>query len=183
VLRDLGLALFILNRIEESLSKGYYKDMEKEPKIEKKKPIVDIEVNSDVMEEWANLGLGSEIVGDLACGFNDLVPSGEKFVFHTANFESTSWFMEKTEHTFAEFSAKNRDKKIKEVNDSVRKVILNFAFQELGFDPKNPQLVKEEKAKENKKEITIRYFATNQPNMFLVFDGRDWWLESETLKN
>ena len=33
-----------------------------------------------------------------------------------------------------------------------------------------------------KKEITIRYFATNQPNIFLVFDGKDWWLESEQPK-
>jgi hypothetical protein len=165
--------------------------MEREPKtcpvakenrsgdgVEKKEPIADIEVSPDALEEWEKLGLGGE-VRDVVFGFEELVAPGEKFAFHTANFESTSRFMEKTEYTFSEFSAKNRDKKIREVDDSVRKVILNFAFKELGFDVLNPQLVKEEKISVNKREAIIRYFATNQPDKFLVFNGEYWYLEEE----
>jgi hypothetical protein len=153
------------------------------PKIEKKKPIADIEVSPDALEEWERLGLCGE-VGDVVFGFEELVAPGEKFTFRAANFESTSRFMEKTEHTFTEFSAKNKDKKIKEVENSVRRAILNFAFKELEFDIKNPEIIRTEEIEEEidgeKKKLTVKYFKTNQPNMFLVFDGIDWWLEGET---
>jgi len=171
-----------------------FKEKIEEKEEKKEEPIADIELSPDNLEEWEKLGLDGE-VGDLVLSFDELVPQGEKFALHTANFESTSRFMEKTESEFDQFEAKNEKQKIKEVEDFVRKAILNFAFKELEIDAKTAKPIKEETIEEKvypvksgeagaaeqqfngARKITYKYFATNQPDTFLVFDGIDWYLQ------
>lgn len=152
---------------------------EEKPEI-KKEPIVDIEVNKVTLEYWEKHGLKDE-VGDMVFGFEDLVPPGERFSIHTDNFESTGKFIEKAEKSFKKLmapkEANNLEEKIREVEDNARKVLLNFVFEELEFDPKDPEVIREEKTKEGDRELTIRYFKTNQENLILAYDGIDWWIE------
>lgn len=149
------------------------------PKIEKgdKEPIVDIEINKATLETWEKHGLNNSIHGLIDGDFERLTPLGERFVLCPDNFKSTGAFIDATEKSFSEFEGKNLEEKMKEVENEVRKVILNFTFKELEFDPKNPEIVKQEKIKQNDKELTIQYFKTNQENLLLATDSIDWWLE------
>jgi len=157
--------------------------MEKEPKIEnnnEKQPIVDIELNQATLDEWERLGLRDKVKEAIL-----LAASGGRITLNTARFMPTRNFMIDAKNEFVHHfnNAKNKDKKIEETDNFTKKAILNFAFRELGFDVKNPEIARTEEAEEEingeKKELTLKYFKTNQPDMFLVFDGIDWWLEGE----
>ena len=63
------------------------------------------------------------------------------------------------------------------IEDRVKKIILSFVFRELGFDPNNP-VEKKEKGMEEV-ETAIKRFETNNPNITLAFDGKNWWLNRE----
>lgn len=107
------------------------------------------------MEQWKELG---EALGDVVEGFEDLVEPGDRFGLHPLNFELTSDYNSE------------KDKKEEELRT---KIILNYTFKELGFDPKNPEIVKEIVEEEKR----IRWFKTNRPNIRLGYDEIDWWLE------
>lgn len=64
-----------------------------------------------------------------------------------------------------------------------RKVALKFAFEQLGFNPKNPKLIKEKQEKEQDtgKEYTEQYFETNDPNIVMVYNGVDFWATKKEL--
>ena len=64
-----------------------------------------------------------------------------------------------------------------------RKVALKFAFEQLGFDPKSPKLIKEKQEKEQDtgKEYTEQYFETNNPNIVMVYNGVDFWATKKEL--
>ena len=140
-------------------------------------PIVDIEVDKATLETWEKHGLKNAIHGLVNNDFERLVQLGERYVLCSENFACTNEFINEAEAEFLRFKAENLDEKIKEVEDTTKKSILNFAFKELEFDPNNPEIIKQEKIKQNNKELTIQYFKTNQENLILVFDGIDWWLE------
>lgn len=148
------------------------------PKLEKeeKEPIIDIELNEATLEIWEKHKL-NEAVHDLIFGFEDLVEPEEKFVLCSAKFEVTGAFVNAAEKSFSKFKGKNLEEKIKEVENEARKAILNFTFKELEFDPKNPEIVKQEKIKQNDKELIVQHFKTNQPKIILGSDSIDWWLE------
>lgn len=154
------------------------------PKFEKKekKQIIDIETQKAVLEEWEKRGLKSE-VEDLLFGFEDLVPPGERFPIHTASFESADKFIQDAEHCFKKLGGKNLEAKTKEVENNVRKSILSFTVEELGINPKNPEIAKTKEVTEEidgkEKKLIIKYFKTNQENFFLATDNIDWWLEKE----
>jgi len=141
----------------------------KERKLEKfnieKEPIIDIETSEEELERWKEL---KTILEDTIEGFDDLVERGDKFVFHPANFELTSDYLEKDDEEELDTEEKIR-----------KKVVLNYVFKELEFDLKNPKLIKEETSKTDEEKITIKYFETNQPNIILGFDGIDWWIEKK----
>jgi hypothetical protein len=99
-----------------------------------------------------------EVLGDVVEGFEDLVELGDRFGLHPLNFELTSEY---------------DPEKDKEEENLRTKIILNYTFQELGFNPKNPEIV-EEMIEEEKR---IRWFKTNRPNIQLGYDEIDWWLE------
>lgn len=141
---------------------------------EKKEPIVDIEINKATLKHWEKQGLKDDIL-TLINDFEKLVPEGEKFVFHPANFEYIREFLDRVKHSFREIGGKNVEEKIKEVENETKKAILNFAFNELKFDPQNPELIKQETINGGD-EITLKYFKTNHPNFLLIYDGIDWWL-------
>src|SRR4030042_3371982 len=162
--------------------------MEKEPKFEKKEkkePVIDIETEKAVLEEWERLGLKSEIE-DFVFGFNELFPPGERAVIHSENFESTDKFVKKAEKSFKKFKANNLEVKVKEIEDKARKSMLTFAADELGIDPINPEIVRTEEIIEEiegeKKKLIVKYLKTNQENLFLIHDTIDWYLQSEEEK-
>lgn len=137
-------------------------------------PIVDIEVNKATLELWEKRGLKDDILA-LVNDFETLVPEGEKFLFHPANFEYIGEFVDRAKYSFRKIGGKNLEEKIKEVENETSKAILNFAFNELKFDPKNPELIKQETINGGD-EITLKYFKTNHPNLVLIYDSIDWWL-------
>lgn len=143
-----------------------------------KQPIVDIELNKATLDEWERRGLDKEIEKMLS-DYKFTSPPGEKLGFLAENFPTATEFVRKAEISFAHFHAKNERAKLKEVESLTEKAILNFAFEKLGFDVRNPIKIKEEKIEANDKEITLRYFATNQPDTLLVFDGEYWYLKEE----
>jgi len=143
-----------------------------------KEPIVDIELNKATLDEWERRGLDKEIEKALS-DYKFTAPPGEKLGFLAKNFPATAEFIWKAERSFAHFHAKNEKAKLKEVEKLTERAILNFAFEKLGFDVRNPIKIKEEKIEANDKEITLQYFATNQPDTLLVFDGEYWYLKEE----
>lgn len=145
------------------------------PKIEKE-PIVDIGVNEATLEQWEKKGLKKD-VSALIKDFERLIPLGNKFRLCPANFATSNTFINHTRWSLEELEGKNLDEKIKEVEDDVRKAILNFTFEELEVNPENPVLLKEEEKEENGEKVKIKYFATAYPNLVLVHNGIDWWLE------
>jgi len=151
-------------------------------KKEKREPVIDIETEKSVLEEWEKFGLKSEIE-DFVFGFNELFPPGERAAIHSENFESTDKFVKKAEKSFKKFKANNLEAKVKETEDNTRKSILAFAVNELGIDPYNPEIAKTEEIIEEiegeKKKLIVRHFKTNQPNLFLIHDTIDWYLESQ----
>ena len=157
------------------------------PKFEKKekKPVIDIEKEKAVLEQWEKLGLKGEIE-DFVFGFNELFLPGEKAVIHSANFESTDKFVKKAEKSFKKFKANNLGAKVKEIENNVRKSMLAFTVNELGIDLENPEIATTEETIEEiegeKRKLIIKYFKTNQENLFLATDSIDWWLESEEEK-
>ncbi|MCK4354869.1 hypothetical protein KAW43_00760 [Candidatus Parcubacteria bacterium] len=131
-----------------------------------KEPIVDIEVDKEELEKWKALESDLE---DLTEGAEDLlIEQDDKFVFHPANFELTSDYSDIEDQE--ELSAEEKLRK---------KVILNYAFEEFGFDIKNPEIIEEKIIQEGEETKTIKYFRTNQPNLILGFDGVDWWIEKK----
>jgi len=154
------------------------------PKIEKKEkiePVIDFETEKSVLEEWEKLGLKGE-VEDFVFGFNELFPPGQRCALYWENFESTEKFVKAIEKDFKKFKANNLEAKVKEAENNVRKSILTFAINELGIDPYNPEIAKTEEIIEEieggEKKLIVKYFKTNQPNLFLIDDTIDWSLES-----
>lgn len=146
-----------------------------EPKIEKKEPIVDIEVNKAILETWEKRGLDNEIL-DLINKMRTEVSPGYIATLCANEFNCTSKFVECAEKSFREIKGKNLEEKIKEVEDETRKIILNFAFKELEFNPENPILLWEEDV-EGEKGTKLKHFATSYPNLGLISNGKDWWLQ------
>ena len=150
------------------------KFMEKFEKFNKEKePIVDVEVDEKELEKYEEFKETLEIVIDSLP--EELDPPGEtfdKFSLHPASFEEMSNYLEIED-----------EEKQKQEEEKRKKIVLNLSFKELGFDPKNPELVKEEKIEikiEDRKEVlTLKYFKTNRPDLVLVFNGFDWWLEKK----
>lgn len=131
--------------------------MEKfEPKIKEKKSIIDIEVSPEDLERCKdlkdeikfaleNFTLTEE---DIKNGFEP-VDEGDPFPIHPATF-----------------GVECEDPKEEEI---ITKVMLNFAFEELGFDPRDPELVREKEG--------VKYFKINSPDVLLCYDGHSCWLE------
>lgn len=149
-----------------------------ESKIEKEEgePIVDIEINKEELEIWQKGGLRGDIIFSLE-NFEELAQPNSILSLHPISFETTKNFIGKTVNMFAGFEAENLEEKMKEVENEAQKAVLNFTFDELGFDPENPEIIEQKKIRQNNKELIIRYFKTNQENVILVSDGIDWWLE------
>jgi hypothetical protein len=62
-----------------------------------------------------------------------------------------------------------------EEEKEIKKVILKQVFENLSFDPKNPEQIGEEKEPSAQRgEVVTKYFKTNNPNLVLSFDGVDW---------
>lgn len=171
--------------------------MEKIKKIEQEKPpIVDVEINEATLKRWKDMELGNEIL-DLIDNFEKIVPPDGKFILSADKFPSTKSFVEAAEISFNRFNIskhepgrarkiKNFDEKLNEVKNDVRKVILNFAFKEMEFNPGNPIIIREEEIHPVKSPKggppgetfnRVKYFATNRPGLILVSNGVDWWLE------
>lgn len=146
-----------------------------EPKIEKKEPIVDVEVNKATLEAWEKRGLNNEIL-DLIDKMRTEVSPGYIITFCANEFKCTSKFVECAEKKLREIKGKNLKEKIEEIENETRKIILNFAFKELEFNPENPILIWEEDA-ESEEGTKLKHFATSYPNLGLISDGKDWWLE------
>ncbi len=65
-----------------------------------------------------------------------------------------------------------------------KKVALKFAFEQLGFDPNNPKLIKEKTGKKEEdtgKEYVEQYFETNNPDIVMVYNGIDFWATKKEL--
>jgi len=138
------------------------------PKREKE-PIVDVEVDEAELEKYEEFKETLEIVIDSLP--EELESPGEtydKFALHPAAFEETSDYLEIED-----------EEKQKQEEEQRKKIVLNLAFKELEFDPKNPELVKEKQVKWEEEELTLKYFKCNRPDLFLVFNGFDWWLEKK----
>jgi len=144
--------------------------MEKFEKPKKEKePIVDVEVDKEELEKYEEFKETLEIVIDSLP--EELESPGEtfdKFALHPAAFEEMSDYLEIED-----------EERQKEEENLRKKIVLNLAFKELEFDPKSPKLIKERKIKEKEEELTLGYFECNRPDLFLVFNGFDWWLEKK----
>lgn len=68
-----------------------------------------------------------------------------------------------------------------EEKEKVKKVILKRTFESLGFDPKNAKQIDEKKYEETveRREINMKYFETKNPDLVLLFDGEDWFVEKK----
>lgn len=152
--------------------------MEKEPIQEKNKPIAEIETDENILKAWEGVGLREEIKKEIIGLDNDTV------VLYPETFKLTNSKERFNKLAFCKSPRKSEatdklNERIAELESKDLKSVLAIAFQELGFDVYNPQLVKEEKISVNKKEVIVRYFATNKPDKFLVFDGEYWYLEKD----
>lgn len=65
-----------------------------------------------------------------------------------------------------------------EERERVHKVILKNAFEQIGFNPKAPKLIKEEEEEIEGRKIHVKYFELENPNLVLSFDGTDWCVQS-----
>jgi hypothetical protein len=148
------------------------------PKFKKegKEPIVDIELNEATLETWERQGLRGDIIFSLE-NFKALTQPNGPLSLHPLNFETAEDFIKSAGNMFVRFKAKNFREKMKEVENEAKKAVLNFAFKELEFDPKNPEIIREQRIKQNDRELIIQYFKINQPNLVLGFDTIDWWIE------
>jgi len=124
-------------------------NFEQQPNIEKE-PIVDIEIDKEKLEEWKELEEASSVLVE---GFEGLVEPGSRFSLHPKNFDIISDY----------------DSEDREEEDLRTKIILNYTFKELDFDPKDCEVIREDEG--------IKFFKTNRPNILLTFDGTDWCLE------
>ena len=85
-------------------------------------------------------------------GIEDVLSPGDRFPFHPLNFKATEEC---------------------EDEEEAMEAILEFAFHELGFDGQKRAILSDTIDREKGEE---RIFKTNRPNVFLGFDGVDWWI-------
>lgn len=63
--------------------------------------------------------------------------------------------------------------------EKARKFILKFTFSHLGFNPETAKLFKEERVKateEGKEDFVEQYFETENPDLLIVYNGKDFWV-------
>lgn len=119
----------------------------------------DIEIDPESLEKWKELGTEME---DTAEGIKQLIKPGEQFALHPLSFELTADY----------------DPEDVQEDEIRRKVVLHYAFAELGFNPKDAKPTREER----RDETNVKMFPTNRKGVLLVFDGIDWTLEVEKRK-
>lgn len=136
---------------------NYYMKNFEQPNAENKE--FDIEIDPELLERWKELETEME---DTAEGIRQLIKPGEQFALHPLSFELTADY----------------DPEDIEEDKTRRKVILHYAFAELGFNPKDAKPIREER----RDEANVKMFSTNRKGVLLVFDGTDWTLEVEKRK-
>jgi len=141
--------------------------MEKfEPKLEKKLELdIDLEISPEDLEKYK--GFKDEIEGALMNLelTKEEIEQGFESV-DMISFEPITFIGEEV----PDFENPEEEAKAK-------KIALKFAFEQLGFDPANPKLIKEKISREEDtgREYTEQYFETNNPNIVMVYNGVDFW--------
>jgi hypothetical protein len=115
---------------------------------------IDLEVSQEELERWQGF---KEVFQDTVEGLPALLESGDRFSLHPLNFE---FFAEEVEDP--------------ERLETLRKVVLRYAFEQLGFDPSKTQPFREYEDEEKRR---VRIFPTNEEGIWLGYDGVDFWLE------
>lgn len=129
----------------------------REPSPEDKLQLPNIEVDAETLEKYKEL---NEVMEDAVDGLKELVGPGGQFFLHPLDFETTSDY----------------DPEADPIEDEIRrKVVLNYAFEKIGFDPQNSDV-----AYQNDQEgFEAKFFKTGIDGILLGFDGRDFILEME----
>ncbi|MFH1656233.1 MAG: hypothetical protein ABH956_00480 [Candidatus Nealsonbacteria bacterium] len=60
--------------------------------------------------------------------------------------------------------------------ENAQKILLKKAFEEIGFDYMNPEIIKEVKEGTSGEEVDVKYYKIENPGFVLSFDGTDWIL-------
>ncbi|MBU2564247.1 hypothetical protein KKA23_01570 [Patescibacteria group bacterium] len=60
--------------------------------------------------------------------------------------------------------------------ENAQKILLKKAFEEIGFDYMNPEIIKEVKEGTSGEEVDVKYYKIENPGFVLSFDGTDWVL-------
>ncbi|MBU3922719.1 hypothetical protein KJ684_00580 [Patescibacteria group bacterium] len=60
--------------------------------------------------------------------------------------------------------------------ENAQKILLKKAFEEIGFDYMNPEIIKEAKEGTSGEEVDVKYYKIENPGFVLSFDGTDWVL-------
>jgi len=158
-----------LHEEAEILQERYYDLLISMDEIE---PIV--ETDEGVLKEWEELGL-REGINNLILGLKD-----QAVALHALNFEITENYVSRAEKGLKKFMAPKKagkfNEKVAEIENNVRKSILAIAFEELGVNPNNLELIKEEKTETGG---NFKYYKTNRKDILLSFDGTDWWIEKK----
>ena len=69
-----------------------------------------------------------------------------------------------------------------EDEEKARRVVLKRAFETLGFNQKKAKLIKEEMVKateEGKEDFVEQYFETENPDLLIVYNGKNYWVKKK----
>lgn len=150
--------------------------IEKGPKFEKKEkekePIVDVEVDEkiekEIFEKYENLEFLIESVG---MEYEELIEEEIEEEFEQRPQEAGIPL--EPESLFYEIEIDPED------FEDVSKITLKKVFEKIGFDPNNPEIIKETKEGVSGKEKDVKYFKIKDPNLDLSFDGIFWALSKK----
>ena len=170
--------------------------MEKEPKFEKiktqekkpvqsresieagKEPIVDIKIDKktekEIFEKYPDLEF---LIDSVGTEYEELteeeIKEGLEKVADEAGFPLDPESM----------GLEVEDIEDEEELGNIKKVILKNVFKNIGFDVKNPKIIKErEEETPGGEKVMVKYFEIKDPNLALCFDGINWVTEKKKEK-
>jgi len=132
-----------------------------------------IETDEAILKAWEGVGLREEIK-KLILNLGDLAVALRPETFKLTNSrEKFNRLLPRKDLKESE-TARKLNERIDKLENNDRKSILAIAFEELGVNPNNMELIKEEKTETGG---DFKYYKTNRKDILLSFDGTDWWVE------
>ncbi|MDP2934606.1 MAG: hypothetical protein Q8N59_02485, partial [bacterium] len=134
-----------------------------------------VETNEVILRAWEGMGLRDEI-RELIFNLGGPAVALRPETFKSTNSrEKFNRFMPRRESKKSE-TVRKLNERIDKLENKDRKSILAITFDELGVNPNNLELIKEEKPETGG---DFKYYKTNRKDILLSFDGTDWWLEKK----